>query len=126
MFYPELKQLQKANPDQAKVISALDGYLASLHGSARSHINATTVAQGVGAPRDKVIGLLMGAATLGLLKLKFRVMCPHNDAGIKDYDKLSDIPREVYCDVCDEAHKVTPDDIEYFFELSSQGVPVRA
>ena len=53
-----------------------------------------------------------------MLKLKFRVMCPNYGGGMRDYEKLSDIPNEVYCDLCDELHEVTPEDVEYFFELS--------
>jgi len=126
MFYRELNQLREANPEQGELISRLDGYLSSLTGKARSNITASTVAAAVGAPRDKTIGLLMAAAKLGVLKLKYRVMCESQGHGLREYEKLTDIPREIYCDTCDETHQVTPDDIEYFFELTEKSASVRA
>lgn len=124
MYFPGLNQLRAANPDQADVISKIDDYLASLSGPARLHINSTTVAEAIGAPRDKVIGLLMAAANLGILKLKFRVVCPREGGGIRDFESLSDIPTEIYCGICDEVHQITTDDVEYFFELSEKNATV--
>jgi hypothetical protein len=125
MYYPEFKQLREANPELSGVISALDKYLASLEGSARSHISASTVSAATGLARDKVLGVLMAAANLGLLKLKFRLLCPVEGSGIRDYDNLKDIPTEVYCDTCDEMHKVTTHDVEYYFELSEKSAAAR-
>jgi hypothetical protein len=125
MYYPEFKQLQAANPKLSDAISAVDGYLGSLEGSARSHVSASTVAAATGLPRDKVLGILMAAAHLKLLKLKYRIVCPVEGSGIRDYDSLKDIPTEVYCDTCDETHPVTTDDVEYFFELSEARAAAR-
>jgi hypothetical protein len=125
MYYPEFKQLREANPELSKVISAVDSYLASLSGSARSHISASTVAGATGQPRDKVLGILMAVANLKLLKLKFRLVCPVEGSGIRDYDNLQDIPAEVYCDTCDEMHRVSTDDVEYFFEFSEASAAAR-
>lgn len=126
MFYRELKQLQKANPDEDVVITRLDRYLSSLPPTAASNITASTVSAAIGAPREKTIGLLMAAAALGLLKLKFRVVCPDGRHGIRDYDRLNEVPEEIYCDTCDQIHQVTPDDIEYFFEPTERATSVRA
>jgi uncharacterized protein DUF5939 len=125
MYYPEFKQLREANPELSRVISTVDRYLASLDGSARSHISASTVAAATDVPRDKVLGILMAAANLGLLKLKFRLLCPVEGSGIRDYDNLKDIPTEVYCDTCNEMHRVTTDDVEYYFELSEKSAAAR-
>ena len=125
MSYQELKQLRRVNPDQAGVISEIEKYLSSLQGSQRNHINASAVAQRIGAPRDKVIGLLMAAASLGLLRLKYRVICPNHSGGIRDYETLSEIPPEIACDVCNETLAITPDDIEYFFELTQANAPMQ-
>jgi hypothetical protein len=125
MYFPEFKRLQEANPNLSATVSAVDGYLASLEGSARSHINASTVAAATNQPRDKVLGLLMAAANLKLLKLKFRLLCPAEESGIRDYENLADIPAEVYCDVCDQTHRVTTDDVEYFFELAEASAAAR-
>jgi hypothetical protein len=125
MYYPEFKRLQEANPDLSRVISTVDRYLASLDGSARSHISASTVAAATDQPRDKVLGILMAAANLKLLKLKYRLVCPVQGSGIRDYDSLKDIPTEVYCDTCDEMHRITTDDVEYFFELSEANAAAR-
>jgi hypothetical protein len=112
------------NPELADVIAKLDKYLARLQGNSRNHINATDVAQQIGAPRNRVLGLLMAAADSGLLRLKFRVSCPVRGHGIKDYVNPADIPETIYCDVCDEEHEITPDDVEYFFELGSRAMPI--
>jgi len=66
----------------------------------------------------------MAATSLGLLKLKYRLLCPSNGSGIRDYEKLSQIPKQILCDTCGETHEVTPDDIEYFFELSEKAAHV--
>jgi hypothetical protein len=124
MYFPELRRLREANPDLGDAIDQLDRYLSSLDASARSHINASTVSAAIAIPRDKAIGLLMAAAELGLLKLKFRVQCPEGH-GLRDFDKLQDIPKELYCDVCDESRPVSPDDIEYFFTLTERATSVR-
>jgi hypothetical protein len=125
MSYPELKQLQKANPRLSRVVAAIDKYLGSLSVPARSHISAGTVAESIGEPRGTVLGLLMAAAHLGLLKLKFRLTCPETGAGIRDYDSLDDIPSEISCDVCGNVHHITTDDVEYFFELSEANASAR-
>lgn len=125
MYYPEFKRLREANPELSKVISAVDSYLASLNGSARLHISASTVAESTSQPRDKVLGILMAAANLKLLKLKFRLLCPVEGSGIRDYDDLKDIPTEVFCDTCDATHQVSTDDVEYFFELSEASAAAR-
>jgi hypothetical protein len=125
MYFPELNRLREANPDQAGTLIKLDRYLARLTGPARLHIAATDVAQAIEAQRDKVIGLLMAAAHLGLLRVKFRVSCPTRGHGIRDFEKLAEIPRTLYCDVCDEEHPITPDDVEYFFELVDHTVAAR-
>jgi hypothetical protein len=123
MYFPELKQLQEANPKLAKVVAKLDSYLAGLQGNSRSHINATDVAQQLGAPRDKILGLLMAASQLGLLGLKFRISCPEGHP-IRDYSDIHQIPPSVYCDVCDEEREITSDDVEYFFELPARSLPI--
>ena len=124
MYFPEFKRLRAANPDQARTIDDLDRYLSSLTGSERHHISARTVAEALHASHDKIVGLLMAATNLGLLKLKFRVICPQSEAGIRDYEDINDIPTEIECDICGEAHQVTADDIEYFFELNEKNAPV--
>jgi hypothetical protein len=124
MYFRELSQLQEANPDLANIVAKLDKYLARLQGKSRNHIAVTDVAQQIGAPRDKVLGLLMAAAQLRLLKLKFRVSCPVHGHGIKDYAEIKDVPSTVYCDVCDDEHELTGDDVEYFFELAPQALPI--
>jgi hypothetical protein len=125
MFFRELKQLRAANPDLDDAIARLDQYLSSLTGTARSHISASTVSAAVGVPRDKAIGLLMGAAELGLLRLKYRVQCPDGH-GVKDFDRLQDIPAEIYCGACDETRPITPDDVEYYFEFNGRAATVPA
>ena len=122
MFFPVLRRLRENNPQLSQTIEALDEYLASLEGGARLHITASGVAQAIDAPRDRVVGLLMAAANLGLLRLKFRVSCPVTGGGLRDFDSLSEIPRQLICDLCGEEHVVTPDDVEYFFELKDQAV----
>jgi hypothetical protein len=124
MYFRELKQLREANPDLGHVIVRLDGYLSSLAGNARRHITASTVSVAIDVPRDKAIGLLMGAAELGLLKLKFRVQCPDGH-GVRDFDSLQGIPAEIHCDACDETRPISPDDVEYFFELTERTASVR-
>lgn len=123
MYFRELKQLREANPKLAETIAKLDQYLAGLQSASRKHISATDVAQQIGASREQILGLLMGSTQLGLLNLKFRVSCPHEHP-IRDYSQLKDIPKTVYCDVCDEEHEVTPDDVEYFFELAGHALPI--
>lgn len=124
MYFRELKQLREANPELADVVVSLDKYLAGLHGKSRNQIVATDVAQQIGAPRIKVLGLLMAAAQLGLLKLKFRIACPIRGHGIRDYAQIQEIPSTVYCDVCDDDHELTGNDIEYYFELPTQALPI--
>ena len=126
MFYRELNQLRRANPDEDGAITRLDRYLSSLPPGAARNITATTVSAAIGAPRSKTVGLLMAATALGLLKLKFRVVCPEGKHGIRDYENLDDIPSEIYCDACEETYGVTPDDVEYFFELTERAASVRA
>jgi hypothetical protein len=124
MYFQGLKQLRAANPDLGDAIVRLDRYLSSLTGNPRRHITASTVSASIEVPRDKAIGLLMGAAGLGLLKLKFRVQCPDGH-GVRDFDRVQDIPAEIYCDACDQTRPVSPDDIEYFFELTERAALVR-
>jgi hypothetical protein len=125
MFFQELKRLREANPNLSDAIARLDKYLSTLTGTERSSISASTVAAATDLPRDKTIGLLMAAAELGLLKLKYRVVCP-NGHGVRDFERLQDIPREIYCGACDQTREVTPDDVEYFFELTEKAASVRA
>jgi hypothetical protein len=120
MLFPVLKQLQKNNPRLTKTIEALDEYLSGLEGNAKNHITATGAAQATGGPRKEVLGILMAAANLGLLNLKYRVECPNSAAGLRDYDNLEDIPRSLPCDLCGEDHVITSDDVEYFFQLQDQ------
>jgi hypothetical protein len=120
MFFPVLKQLKENNPKLAKTIGAINQYLGELDGKARKHITATGVTQATGQPRGEVLGVLMAAANLGMLQIKYRVECPKSAAGLRDYDKLNDIPRRVPCDLCGEDHVITADDIEYFFQLQDQ------
>jgi hypothetical protein len=119
MFYRELNQLREENPDLGDAIDRLDKYLSSLTGDARFSINASTVSAAIGLQRDKTIGLLMAAAGLGLLRLRYRVLCPDGH-GVQQFDRLQDIPKEIYCGACDETRPVTPDDVEYFFELNER------
>jgi hypothetical protein len=120
MFFPVLRELQESNPQLNNTIAAMDSFLARLEGNTRLHITASGVAQAIGAPRDEVLGVLMAAANLGLLRLKFRVICPTTNGGVRDYDSLADIPRSIACDLCGQEHVITPDDVEYFFELQDQ------
>jgi hypothetical protein len=124
MYFQELNKLREANPDLGDAIVRLDEYLASLTGNARRHINASTVSAALNVPREITIGLLMGSSELGLLKLKFRVQCPDGH-GVGDFDRLQDIPSEIYCGACDETRPVIPDDVEYFFELTDKAASVR-
>jgi hypothetical protein len=48
------------------------------------------------------------------------LICPSNNAGLRDFDSLDQIPRRIDCDLCGEEHVVTPDDVEYFFELQDE------
>ena len=102
MFFPVLKKLRESNPRLTRTIEALDQYLARLDGPSRMHITASGVAEELGAPRDQVLGLLMASANQGLLKLKFRLICPITNGGLRDFENLSDIPKRVECDVCGE------------------------
>jgi hypothetical protein len=112
--------LQEANPELGGAISRLNEYLVNLKGEARLHITASDVAQAIGESRKAVVGLLMAATRLGLLKLKFRLSCAVTGAGIRDFDDLEQIPKETFCGACGESHAVSPDDVEYFFELNGQ------
>ena len=124
MYFQELSQLQKKNPSLSQVISRLDTYLYTLPVAARVHINASDTAQAIEEHRQQVISLLMAATQLGLLKLKFRINCPVHGHGIRDFSDLSELPPELYCDVCDERHPVTTDDVEYFFELPTHPIAI--
>lgn len=123
MFFQELTRLREANPDLKDAINHLDRYLASLTGSARNNINASTVAAALNIPRGQAIGLLMAVAELGVLKLKYRVLCPDGH-GVQEFNRLQDIPTEIYCGACDQTHPVTTDDVEYFFELNEKTASV--
>jgi hypothetical protein len=124
MFFQELKRLREANPRLSEAITRLDGYLASLTSNARSNITVSTVTAAIGQTRDRVVGLLMAAAESGLLKLKYRVFCPDGH-GVQVFDRLQDVPNTIYCGACDETRPVTPDDVEYFFELTDKSASVR-
>ena len=120
MYFQELSRLRDSNRSQTDVLKRIDSYLAKASANARFYITATDVAQAIAAPRQVVIGLLMAAAHVGVLRLKFRLTCPERGAGIRDYDELSEIPLDVYCDLCDQTHRVSSDDIEYFFEIAQK------
>jgi hypothetical protein len=122
MYLRGLSKLREANPELSESIDRLDQYLAEISGGARLHITASTVATAIDVSRDLAIGLLMAAAKLGLLRLKFRLLCPVTHGGIRDFSELADIPKQFACDLCGEQHEVSPDDIEYFFELKDLAV----
>jgi len=124
MYFQELKQLREANLKLSDAITRLDEYLASLTGNARSNITVSTVSSAIGQPRDRVLGLLMAASELGLLKLRYRVLCP-DDHGVQVFDRLQDVPPTIHCGACDETRAVTPDDVEYFFALTEKAASVR-
>jgi len=115
--------LREANPKLSDAITRLDEYLASLTGNARSNITVSTVSAAIGQPRDQVLGLLMAASELGVLKLRYRVLCPDGH-GVQVFDRLEDVPTTIYCGACDETRPVTPDDVEYFFELTEKAASV--
>lgn len=123
MYFQELKGLREANPELKDAVDNLDRYLASLTGSARNNINASTVTAALNIPRGKAIGLLMAAAEVGLLRLKYRVVCPEGH-GVQEFDRLQGIPTEIYCGACDQTYPVTSDDVEYFFELNEKTASV--
>jgi hypothetical protein len=125
MYFPELSRLREDNPDLAEAIDRLDQYLAGLKDENRFHVTASSVANAIRISQNSAIGLLMAAAKLGILRLKFRVSCPEVGAGIRDFSELSEIPRELKCDLCGENHTVTPDDIEYFFEVKDKALGAR-
>lgn len=122
MYFRELNKLLEANPDLSSAIRRLDQYLSGLEGEARFHVTASSVASATDISRDTAIGLLMAAVKLGILRLKFRVSCPNVGAGIRDFSDFSEIPEELKCDLCGQEHIVTPDDIEYFFEIKDRAV----
>jgi hypothetical protein len=125
MYFHELKRLREANPKLSDAVGRLDEYLASLTGSARSNITVSTVSSAIGKPRDLVLGLLMASSELGLIKLRYRILCPDGH-GVQVFDRLEDVPNTMYCGACDETRPVAPDDVEYFFGLTDKAASVRS
>lgn len=120
MYFRELETLRVLKAVEPALLEALDVYLHRIGEPARSSLNPRIIAQELRAPLPQVLALLELGVESGLLRHRFHVWCPIEEAGLTWLDSLAQLPETFDCDLCDEGpHTYTPDDIEVRYVLTA-------
>jgi len=125
MYFRELSTLTREHPWAKREIKALDDYLASAPADTAEAISIPLVVKAIEGDPGVVKRLLDRSAELGLLRRRYRVVCPKDRADIGEFRTLGEIPQEIECEFCDEKHEVSDNDIEEIFALNREPVAVR-
>ena len=118
MYFRELETLRGRRSTEPELVEALDEYLHRIGEAARSSLNPRILAEELHAPLSQVIALLELGVESGLLRHRFHLWCPIEEAGLRWVDSLAQASDKFDCDLCDEGpHTYTADEIEVRYVL---------
>lgn len=119
MLSDAFESIRRRHPEEADLLTRLQGVVEGITASPAAVVDERSVAQILGVPRERIEPLLIELVQQECLRTEFFWVCPTNGGTAWHGSELAGAPSWLHCPDCLQGHFFSEQDVEVHFLKNS-------